>query len=161
MPHQTSALTMQAQPTLCRSHMTATMSATQSALWVGTIISAGTGSLTEQVCCHRTTEHGLCATAGAITTQWAVISGFHMRISTFSAISIPRISQLTRWRRLPTIWHCCRMNATVLHTALIMLTATTLHSSIALILAKTAVHLIRCFLKQRATVRIMRFTTFP
>ncbi len=44
----------------------------------------------------------------------------------------------------------------VLHTALIMLTATTLHSSIALILAKTAVHLIRCFLKQRATVRIMR-----
>ena len=45
--------------------------------------------------------------------------------------------------------------------SLIMLTATTLHSSIALILAKTAVHLIRCFLKQRATVRIMRFTTFP
>ena len=43
----------------------------------------------------------------------------------------------------------------------IELTATTLHSSIALILAKTAVHLIRCFLKQRATVRIMRFTTFP
>ena len=80
----------------CFNNMKSNISAIQSALWVGTIISTGTDFLTEQVCCRRTTEHGLCATAGATTTQWAVISGFHMRISTFSAKSIPRISQLTR-----------------------------------------------------------------
>ena len=59
--------------------------------------SNGTGVL------PQITVHGLCATAGATTTQWAVISGFHMRISTFSAKSILLILRLTRLLKFPMI----------------------------------------------------------